>query len=332
MTMMSSPHAPIPADARLWRRGPAPVPAGSHDYGYFGPGSVVWQVVTHPATALMTAQVTAAFEVRHKGIQAATLQHDPLILDALKGKPAARLFVTRFQRTLGVPLPIVLGDTATADQVAGHLRRVHARITGTMPGTDGERYSAGSPENALFAHVTIFHAALRSYEKLAYRDRHAPRRLPDAERDRYFRELVPFAELMGVEPGTAPASMAAVVRYYRSIENDYGPIPGFQEAQLPVALGSLRIEGRHEIGSAAAAVAMGSSMALAVAVAPRPVRRLLGVPAVFDPALAAALRAARPTFAALALPTVGDRAVRAIAGPEGLELTRAARRTMRAHR
>src|SRR5919109_4633585 len=109
--------------ANIWRRGPAPQPAGVHDPGYFGPESVVWRVVTHPSTAVVGGQVTFLFELAHRDMQAVMLGHDPSVRAALAGRGHSRHLIDRAQRTVGVPVPMILGDTATADRVAAHLRR-----------------------------------------------------------------------------------------------------------------------------------------------------------------------------------------------------------------
>jgi uncharacterized protein (DUF2236 family) len=318
-------------EARIWRRGPEPRPAGDHDLGYFGPESVIWQVAAHPATVLMAAQTTALLEAAHRGMQAVMLGHDPALRAAIGGSGHAQQFIRRLQRTVGVPVPMIFGDTETADRIAAHLRGVHGPMRGIVPGTADEPYGAGSPELVVFAHVTIFHAFLRNYEALAFRDGRPPARLPDHERDRYFAELVPFAELMGAPQDAVPDSAAAVAGYYASIAGAYGEVDGYRASQLSVLLASLRPARWRDLRFTAAGLGLDASGALAMTIVPRAVRRQVGVPAALDPALDAALAAIRPSFAALSVPAVGDRVVRGVAGPDALALTRAARTTMASH-
>jgi hypothetical protein len=75
-------------------------------------------------------------------------------------------------------------------------------------------------------------------------------------------------------------------------------------------------------------LAANATTLVALGVVPRPVRRLHGVPAALDPLLERALSVVRPSFASLAIPTIGDRVIAGILGPDGLRLARAARRTM----
>ncbi|HEX4106725.1 MAG TPA: oxygenase MpaB family protein [Solirubrobacteraceae bacterium] len=289
---------------------------------------MIWRVITHPVTSLMAFQTSSMLEIAHRHMQAVILGHDRGVRAAIAGNGHVLQILRRVQRTVGVPMPILLGDTPTADRVASHLRRFHGGMTGVVPGSHSERYDAGSPELVVFAHVTIFHAFLRNYEALAFGPGRRPARLPQAQRDRYFQELVPFAELMGVPRALVPDSTAAVADYYAAIAGQYGEIPGHAQARPAIRRASLRAARRQDLPLVPLAIAFTVSQLLALAIVPRPVRRLLGIPAALDPALAAALAAARPGFAPLVLPTVGDRLTRTVAGPDALRLIRAARATM----
>jgi uncharacterized protein (DUF2236 family) len=324
--------ARVPPDVRIWRRGAAPRPAGPGDYGYFGPRSVIWQILVHPVTPLVAGQTTLLLEAAHRHMQAVLMGHDPTLRAAIDGRGSARQSTRRVQRTVGVPVPMILGDTPTADGIAEHLRAMHARMSGIVPGTERELYSAGSPELGVFAHTTIFHAFLRTYEALAFRDGRPPARLPDPDRDRYFRELVPFAELMGVPSAMIPDSASAVAEYYKTIASDYGPLPGWRKVRPAVLRASLRPADWRDARHVAANTVLNASAVVALAVVPKPVRRQHGVSPLLDPILAATLIAAQPSFAALTIPAIGDRVIRNLSGPEGLALVHAARKTMASHR
>lgn len=312
--------------ARIWRRGPAPAAAGPHDYGYFGPESVIWRVVAHPATTVMGAQATLLFQIPHRELQAVVLDHDRTLKTALGGRGQARQLVNRLQRTLGVPVPMIFGDTPSADRVAAHLRRFHTRMTGDMPDSSGARYDAQSQRMVVFAHVTLFHAFLRTYEALAFNGTRRPTRLSDAERDRYFAELVPFAELMGAPASIVPDSVSAVRDYYASISDCYEPLPQWHGVLRQLTIGgAIRPARWRDLPALPAATAIGATNALAIAVTPRPVRRLTGIPARLDPLLDRLLDAVRPSFAPLAIPAISDLVVRGLIGPENLDLTHAAR-------
>jgi uncharacterized protein (DUF2236 family) len=227
-----------------------------------------------------------------------------------------------------VPVPLLLGDTPTADRVAAHLRRMHAKMSGVVPGTVGEHYAAGSAELVVFAHVTIAHAFLRTYEALAYHDGHGPERLPDVERDRYFREFVPLATLMGAPASMVPDSASAVAEYYASIADRYETLPEWQAALPAMGLATLSPGRLRHLARAPGALWYDATLVAAFAIVPRSVRRLYGVPRLLDLPLERSLDATRAAFASLAIPAVGDRALAGVIGPDGVELVRAARHTM----
>lgn len=302
--------------------------AGSGDPGYFGPRTLVWEVVVHPVTGLIAGQVAFLMQMTHRDMQAVMLGHDTTIRASQAGLGQARQWLNRAQRTVGVPIPVVLGDRQSADRVAAHLRRIHRRMVGIVPGTD-EPYAAGSPELVVFGHVTIAHAFLRTYEALAFRKGRPPARLPDVLRDRYFREFAPFAGLMGA-PASAeiPESAAAVADYYATLTDHFQQLPDWRAALVKLALATLRPTSARELPSVAGTLWYDASLVLALGIIPRAVRRLWGLPPPLDPILDRVLDAARPAFLPLTIDAIGDRAASAVIGPENLELVRAARRAI----
>lgn len=111
----------------------------------------------------MIVLVTALLEGSHEGLQAVEINHDPVFTKSKRNQVDFDDTVKRIQRTAGVPIPIIFGDTASADALAAHLRHYHRNMKGIIPGTD-RPYDAQGPALVLFAHVTIMHAALRIYE------------------------------------------------------------------------------------------------------------------------------------------------------------------------
>src|SRR5262245_19828970 len=78
--------------AKRWRRFGEPVPAGaslktdgSVDYGIFGPDSVVWQVLLHPATIVFQYAFQGLLQATYKPVIAGVRDHDPLSRKARKG-------------------------------------------------------------------------------------------------------------------------------------------------------------------------------------------------------------------------------------------------------
>ncbi|MCU1647001.1 MAG: hypothetical protein JWN03_7276 [Nocardia sp.] len=317
-------------NARIWRRGPAPIPAGldeQHDYGYFGPGSQVWRVLLHPAVTAFLAPVTALLELPHIPLQAVILDHDPLAVTGRRSHSMSPIMaVRRAQRTVGVPVPIILGDKATADRVAAHLRRYHAPMTGTIPGT-GEPYAAQGPELVLFAHVTIMQAALLVYENFAFEGLRPPHRLTPRDRDRFWWEAKQFGVLMGARPQDVPTTCREVAEYYAGIADTYGVIDGFG-ADLVVnpTLAMMRGFALTQLPELAPMLLAGVVTPQLVAMLPRPARRNLGVPAVFDPLLNVSLWLTRPAALVFTVQRFADAVERRISGPDAMALVAHARR------
>ncbi|MFE3189667.1 oxygenase MpaB family protein [Nocardia sp. NPDC059240] len=314
-------------DIRIWRRGPAPTPAGPTDYGYFGPGSQVWRVLLHPAVTPFLASVTALLELPHIPLQAVLLDHDPLAVTARTHRSMSPIMaVRRAQRTVGVPVPIILGDKPTADRVAAHLRRYHRPMTGAIPGT-GEPYAAQGPELVLFAHVTIMQAALLCYENLAYEGIHRPRQLPPADRDQFWLEAKQFGLLMGATPDEIPTTCAEVATYYAAISHRYGVIDSFTPTvALAPALALLRGFTLSQLQELTPLLLSALITPQLIATIPRPARRNLGIPALLDPFLNLSLTLTRPALRAFTIRRFAEAIERRISGPDAVELATNARR------
>lgn len=330
-----TPRTRVDARTRIWRRGAAPRPAGRStgpdglvDYGYFGPDSVTWKVFLHPCVPPMIVLVTALLEGSHEGLQAVEINHDPVFTKSQQNKIDFDDTVKRIQRTAGVPIPMILGDTASADAMAAHLRHYHRNMKGTIPGTD-RPYNAQGPELVLFAHVTIMHAALRIYENTPAPGRLIPRRLPKAQRDQFFAEVKTFAELMGADPDTVPVTSEEVAAYYRSIEDEYRMVQGFIPSGARYVLSVLK-NARRFGGLTAVAVAAATLVTAvpSVAVVPPKVRRHLGIPRIVDPALALLLRASHPVLAPFTATPIAREICRLFIGDDGIALAENARELM----
>ncbi|MVU76988.1 DUF2236 domain-containing protein [Nocardia sp. ET3-3] len=314
-------------DIRIWRRGPAPTPATPADPGYFGPGSQVWRVLLHPAVTPFLAPVTALLELPHIGMQAVILDHDPLAVTSRTHRAMSPIMaVRRAQRTVGVPVPIILGDKPTADRIAAHLRRYHRPMTGTIPGT-AEPYAAAGPELVLFAHVTIMQAALLVYEHFAYEGLRRPARLTPADRDQFWLEAKQFGILMGANPDEIPTTCHQVATYYASISHRYGVIESFgPDLAVTPVLSLLRGFGPAQLPQLAPLLLSALLTPQLMATLPRPARRNLGIPTFLDPLLNLSLRLTRPTLRAFTIHRFATALELRISGPDAASLSAHARR------
>lgn len=218
--------------ASRWRRFGEPVPAGrslkpdgSPDFGLFGPGSLVWEVMLHPATVVLEGVAQSVLQLTYKPIAAGIRDHDPLSRKARAGTVTFFDAFERFQRNSGMHAPMWLGDTPSAQKMADHLHRVHTRVAGDIidigtPELGG--YAASGPRDAMMAAVTELDGILRAYETFAFHGSEPPRKLTPAERDRYWREGASYVRLVGAREDEIPTSAADVEALYDKYDHLFG--------------------------------------------------------------------------------------------------------------
>jgi uncharacterized protein (DUF2236 family) len=178
--------------------GPGPVGPGSFprrtDDGLFGPGSLTWRVYADPAAPL--------------GLIAAVLLQalNPNMMRLFDAVSSNRSDPQgRAARTSRYILTTVFADAAHARAAGAMVRRQHAHATWTDPVT-GNVLAADNPAWLAWTHNTLVWGVLRSC------DVYGPKLAP-AEQDRLIAEQFRLAELVGLDPGTLPATRAALDRY-----------------------------------------------------------------------------------------------------------------------
>ncbi|RFA06902.1 hypothetical protein B7R21_17440 [Subtercola boreus] len=223
-------------DASRWRRFGEVIPAGQSlnsdgtpDYGLFGPGSVAWRVLLHPATIVFETAAQAAVQFLYEPITAGIRDMDPISRKARNGRFTMFDFFERFQRNSGMHAPMWLGDTSTAENMATHLHRIHGHVTGPVIDPDDLSlggYAAAEPRDAMWAALTELHATLCAYEKLAWNGDEAPHPLTPAERDQFVLEIGAYLRLVGAEESEIPTNMAELDALYER----YWPYFGLKES------------------------------------------------------------------------------------------------------
>ena len=162
-------------------------PAGGTpgDPGLFGPGSMIWRVGRE--RVLLAAGPTALLlQVAHPLVAEAVAHHSGFRQD-----PFARL-----RATLHSVLTISFGDRAQARAAAERVNATHRRVRGHLasgagPFPPGTPYDATDPDLAMWVHATLVHKALESFALLIAS-------LTRQDRERYYEQAKPFAELFGV--------------------------------------------------------------------------------------------------------------------------------------
>jgi uncharacterized protein (DUF2236 family) len=173
--------------------------SGPSDLGYFGPGSVSWNV---------HREVTVLFG----GARAVLMQaaHPLVIAGARETGFYERNPWRRLQRTLLLTYAITFGTRAEADAAAERINDVHARIHGVDEIT-GLPYDALDPELLLYVHACLVESAL-VFERLTVG------RLDTAGRERFHEEQMLAAEMMRIPRSMVPPTVRRLRRYLREVE------------------------------------------------------------------------------------------------------------------
>ena len=172
---------------------PAGIQPGAHtaDDGLFGPTSVTWRAMAHPATAV-GATAAALIQMLYPPVMYVVDQ-----TSSFRQRPDLRA-----QRTSDYATTITYGDAATAEAAGESLRRIHARCVAEHPDS-GEPLAADDPDSLLWVHHALTWALLRAW------DAFGPE-LTAGERDRFVEEQLVAARLVGCDVERVASSVAAL--------------------------------------------------------------------------------------------------------------------------
>jgi uncharacterized protein (DUF2236 family) len=178
----------------------SPFDPARDDDGLFGPQSVTWRIMT---SRIMWVAVLRALYLQalHPRVIRGTLQNAATITE-----PADAW--ARLRRTRTFIETRTFGTTAEAERAGRRVRKIHDSLTGTDP--DGTRYRVDDPELLLWVHC----GEVASCAEIARRSR-LP--LSAADLDAFVAEQRASAELIGIDRGAVPASMAELGAYYERI-------------------------------------------------------------------------------------------------------------------
>lgn len=167
------------------------------DYGFFGPGSVVWKVWSYPTSLTVGFQRSVVIE-----------ELDPFLVASVDQTGKVRTQPrTRYDRTLRYFATIALGDTRSAIKASEILVKVHSKAVGTEP-VSGLRYDANDPNSQLWIHLTAWHSILYAYEK------YGPGQLSPEDERRYWADCATAAELQTCDPTDVPRSRDGIREYF----------------------------------------------------------------------------------------------------------------------
>ncbi len=164
------------------------------DPGFFGPGSVTWQV-NREMTVLFGGARALLMHAAHPLVAAGARQTAMYQRD-----PWARLI-----RTLQLQNSVTFGTREEAREAAARINNLHQVVNGTDPVT-GERYDALDPDLLLWVHGALEVSSLYFYERTV-----GP--LSRQQRQRYHEESLLAAELVLLPRGRVPPTIEEMEAY-----------------------------------------------------------------------------------------------------------------------
>ena len=253
----------------------SPNDPGREDGGLFGPESVTWRIMS--SRIMWVAVVRALYlQALHPRVIRGTLQNAATITDPVDAW-------ARLRRTRGFIETRTFGTTAEAERAGRRVRKIHESLTGSDP--DGSVYRVDEPELLLWVHC----GEVASCADIA---RRAGLPFSAADLDAFVDEQRTSAELIGVDRGTAPASMAELEAYYKEIR------PGLYACDEAKEALRLTIHPPVPDGNRALKLGLPPVSALAFSTLPGWARRMYGRPSgsLSDMAATAGIRVARLAF------------------------------------
>jgi uncharacterized protein (DUF2236 family) len=167
------------------------------DYGFFGPGSITWQVWSYPTSLTVGFQRAVVIEELDPALIAAVDETQAIVY-----RPR-----TRYDRTLRYFALVAFGDSRSTSKAADILVKVHSKGIGIEP-LSGAKYDANDPDSQLWIHLTAWHSILYAYEK------YGPGKLTPAEEAQYWNECAIGAELQTCSPDDVPRTREGIQSYF----------------------------------------------------------------------------------------------------------------------
>ena len=170
------------------------------DEGLFGPGSVTWRLM-HSRIMWVAAVRALLLQALHPRVIRGTLQNATAVTEPVEAW-------ARLRRTRKFVETCTYGTLAEAERAGRRVCKIHESLTGTDP--DGTSYRVDEPELLLWVHC----AEVASITDVA---RRSGMPVSAADLDAFVDEQRRRAGLIGLDPGTAPSSMAELDAYYEQI-------------------------------------------------------------------------------------------------------------------
>ncbi|MES5819896.1 oxygenase MpaB family protein [Streptomyces sp. RG80] len=167
------------------------------DYGFFGPGSVVWKVWSYPTAPTVGFQRAVVVE-----------ELDPPLVAAVdRTQGIYQRARTRYDRTLRYFAMVAFAGSREVSKAADILVKVHSKAIGELP-YGGGTYDANDPASQLWIQLTGWHSILYAYEK------YGPGKLTAQEEKEYWEACAVAAELQTCSPDDVPRTRDGVRAYF----------------------------------------------------------------------------------------------------------------------
>lgn len=183
------------------------------DYGFFGPGSVVWKVWGYPTAPTVGFQRAVVVEELDPPLVAA--------VDATQG--IYQRSRTRYDRTLRYFAMVAFAGSREVCKAADVLVKVHSKAIGQLP-YGGGTYDANDPDSQLWIQLTGWHSILYAYEK------YGPGKLTEREEREYWEACAVAAELQTCSPDDVPRDRAGVRAYFERMRPHLSASPIARQA------------------------------------------------------------------------------------------------------
>lgn len=242
--------------ARL-RRGEVPP---HDDYGFFGPGSVVWKVWGYPTAPTVGFQRAVVVE-----------ELDPPLVAAVHATQGIyQRARTRYDRTLRYFAMVAFAGTREVCGAADVLVKVHSRAIGELPYDKGT-YDANDPASQLWIQLTGWHSVLYAYEK------YGPGKLTEREEKEYWEACAVAAELQTCSPDDVPRSREGIRAYFERMRPRLSASPIARQAIHHLLRTELVLPPTPRWAKPLSAAVAKAQRAATIATMPRWMRELAGI-------------------------------------------------------
>ncbi len=166
------------------------VPIARSDKAMLPPTSVAWRVHGDVTTMMVGGVSGLLLEMLHPTALAGVWDHSDFRTDMLG----------RLRRTARFLAQTTYADRDEAEAAIGRVKRIHARVTGTLP--DGTTYRADDPHLLAWIHVAGSRSFLDAWRRFGEPG------MSRLDQDRYFAEVAEVATMLGADPVPADRTQA----------------------------------------------------------------------------------------------------------------------------